>query len=482
MKAGGLEGGVMRDLCRLTAREAVTLLKKREVAPRELVDAAAARIEATNARINAMVTLCLERARDHAVRLEKLDRSNLPPHFLYGLPIGVKDNTDVAGVRCTSGSRIHAERIAPANDVVVDRLEANGAIVIGKTNLPEFAAGGNTFNDVFGATRNPWDTRMSASGSSGGSAAALAAGQVWLATGGDFGGSIRTPASYCSITGLRPSAGMIPRVQRQPFNPLSVEGPMARNVADMALMFDAEAGWHPLDPLSQSGPHPSFAAAAGRPRKPRRVAFSADLGIARAVHREVRALCQAAAEKLARDGIVVDEAHPDLAHAEETFHTLRGAVFIARHAALLEKHRHLYKPEIIENTEFGLRLKPRQIVEAEMAQGDLIRRVARFFDDYDVLLCPAVTCPPFDVDMRYPTEVEGVHFEGYMGFLVLSAAVTLTACPVVALPCGFTAAGLPVGLQVIGKSRSEEALVSAAAYLESLFGVAGLTPIDPRSG
>jgi amidase len=470
----------MSELWKLTAAEAVALLKRRKVAPRELVDAAAARIEATNPRINAMVTLCLERARDHAVRLEKLDRSNLPPQFLYGLPIGVKDNTDVAGVRCTSGSRIHAERIAQANDLVVERLEANGAVVIGKTNLPEFAAGGNTFNDVFGATRNPWDTRMSASGSSGGSAAALAAGQVWLATGGDFGGSIRTPASYCSITGLRPSPGMVPKLQRQPFSPLSVEGPMARNVADMALMFDAEAGWHPLDPLSQVGPRPSFMTAAARPRKPRRVAFSADLGIARAVDREVRALCQAAADKLARGGSVVEEAHPDLIDAESTFNALRGAVFIARHAALLEKHRHLYKPEIIENTEFGLRLKPEQIVGAEIAQGELIRRVTRFFEIYDLLLCPAVTCPPFDVDMRYPTEVEGVRFENYMAFLVLTSAITLTACPVAALPCGFTAGGLPVGLQVVGKPRGEEALVSAAAYLESLFGVAGLTPIDPR--
>lgn len=470
----------MGELWRLTACEAVALLKKREVTPRELVEAAAARIEATNPRINAMVTLCIDRARDHAVRLEKIDRSTLPPQFLHGLPIGVKDNTDVAGVRCTSGSRIYADRVAQASDVVVERLEANGAIVVGKTNLPEFAAGGNTFNDVFGATRNPWDTRMSASGSSGGSAAALAAGQVWLATGGDFGGSIRTPASYCSVTGLRPSPGMVSRAQRQPFNPLSVEGPMARNVADMALMFDAEAGWHPRDPLAQVGPHPSFASAAARPRKPRRVAFSVDLGVARAVDREVRALCQAAADKLARDGVVVEKAHPDFADAERTFQTLRGAVFIGRHAALLEKNRHLYKPEIIENAEFGLRLRPEQIVEAEIAQGELIRRVATFLDDYDLLLCPTVTCPPFDVGLRYPAEVDGVTFEGYMGFLVLSYVVTLTACPVAALPCGFTATGLPVGLQVIGKPRGEQALISVAAYLESLFGVAGLTPIDPR--
>jgi amidase len=333
---------------------------------------------------------------------------------------------------------------------------------------------------VFGATLNPWDVRTTSSGSSGGSAAALAAGQVWLATGGDFGGSIRTPSSYCSTTGLRPSPGMVPRTSRQPFNPLSVEGPMARDVADTALMFDAEAGWHPLDPLSQVGPHPDFSAAAARPQKPARVAFSTDLGIARAVDGEVRAVCRAAAEKLAREGVVVEEAHPDLAAAEKTFRTLRGAVFIGRHAQLMEKFRHLYKPEIIENTEFGLRLTPREIVEAEITQGELIRRAAKFFETYEALICPAVTCPPFDVNQRYPAAVDGVRFEGYMGWLVLTLAITVTACPVVALPGGFTRAGLPIGLQLVGPPRSEAKLISMASYLEALLDVNPKTPIDPR--
>ena len=257
----------MQELWKMTATQVVGLLKQKKVSPLELIDAAAARIEATNPKINAFVTLCYDRAREHARRLMKKKPSGKPPpHYLYGLPVGVKDGTDVAGVRCTSGSRIYADRIAPSSDIVVERLEANGAIVIGKTNLPEFAAGGNTFNDLFGATLNPWDMRTTSSGSSGGSAAALASGQVWLATGGDFGGSIRTPSSYCSTTGLRPSPGMVPRTSKQPFSPLSVEGPMARNVADTALMFDCEAGWHPLDPLSQVGPHPSFSAAAARPK------------------------------------------------------------------------------------------------------------------------------------------------------------------------------------------------------------------------
>jgi amidase len=471
----------MSELWKLPARQVVGLLKRRKVSPLELIDAAEARIAATNPKINAFVTVCTDRAREHAKRLMKKKPSGkLPPHYLYGLPIGVKDGTDVAGVRCTSGSRIYADRIAPASDVIVERLEANGAIVIGKTNLPEFAAGGNTFNDVFGATLNPWDMRMTSSGSSGGSAAALAAGQVWLATGGDFGGSIRTPSSYCSTTGLRPSPGMVPRTSRQPFNPLSVEGPMARDVADTALMFDCEAGWHPLDPASQVGPHPSYSKAAARPRKPRRVAFSADLGVARVVGREVRRVCLSAAEKLARDGVAVEESHPDLSEAEKTFLTLRGAVFIGRHAELMKKHRHLYKQEIIDNTEFGLKLRPEEIVAAEIAQGELIRRVARWFEKFDLLICPAVTCPPFDVRQRYPTEVDGVPFEGYMGWLVLTCAITVTACPVVSLPGGYTSTGLPVGLQLVGPPRSEARLLAMAAYLESLLDVKPKTPIDPR--
>ncbi|MDP2241145.1 MAG: amidase [Burkholderiales bacterium] len=470
----------MQELYKLTATEAVALLKKGEVTPLEMIDAAAARIEATNPKINALVTLCLDRGRDHARRIMKQSKKDAPPQFLHGLPIAVKDNTDVAGVRCTSGSRIYAERIAPSSDLVVERLEANGAVVIAKSNLPEFAAGGNTFNDVFGATLNPWDMRMSASGSSGGAAAALASGQVWLATGSDFGGSIRTPASFCSITGLRPSPGMVPRVQKQPFSPLAVEGPMARNVADVALMFDAEAGYHALDPLSQVGPHASFAQAASRPQRPLRVAYSTDLGIAPVVDREVSAVCRAAADQLAKDGVTVEEAHPDLGEAGKDFLTLRGAVYLARVAPLLQKYRELMKPEVIANAEFGMRLKLRDVVAAEIAQGEIVRRVAQFFEDYDLLLCPTVLCPPFDVNQRYPEELDGVRFDGYMGWLVMTYAVTVTTCPVMALPCGFTKSGLPIGLQAIGKPRGEAALFSAAAYLESLFEIAARTPVDPR--
>lgn len=470
----------MQELWKLTATEAVALLRRGEVSPLEMLDAAEARIAATNPQINALITLCFERAREHARRIMLTDAAAAPPQFLHGLPIAVKDNLDVQGVRCTFGSRVYAERIAPVSDIVVQRLEQNGALVVAKSNLPEFAAGGNTFNEVFGATRNPWDTRMSASGSSGGSAAALAAGQVWLATGNDFGGSIRTPASFCSVTGLRPSPGMVARVQKQPYSALSVEGPMGRTVADVALMFDAEVGFHALDPLSQLGPHASFATAAARPLRPARMAFSLDLGIAPVVDREVRAICSAAAEKIARDGVLVEQAHPDLRDAGDNFLKLRGAIYIARIAPLLDQYRDMLKSEIIENAEYGLRLSLPELVAAEIAQGEIARRMAAFFEDHDFLLCPAVLCPPFDVTRRYVAELDGVKFEGYMGWLILTYALSITSCPVMALPCGFTRAGLPVGLQLVGRPRGETALFSAAAYLEQLLGVAALTPVDPR--
>ena len=470
----------MKELYKLSATETVALLRKREVSPLELVEASIARIEATDPKLNAMVTRCYERAREHARRLMQQKNTKGAPHFLHGLPIGAKDNLAVAGVRSTSGSKIYADHVPAESDIVVQRLEANGAIIMGKTNMPEFAAGGNSFNDVFGATRNPWDVRTTPGGSSGGSAAALAAGQVWLATGGDFGGSIRHPASFASVTGLRPSPGMVAKIQKQPFNPLSVEGPMARTVADVALMFDAQVGFHPQDPLSQVGPHPSYHAAASAPRKPARIAFSADLGIAPVMDNEVRAVCRKAAEKIAGDGIPVEEKHPDLSNAGRTFLTLRGAVFIARHGGWLEKYRNVLKPEIVQNTEFGLKLSSTDIVAAEVAQGEIARSVASFMENYDALICPTVLCPPFDVNQRYPEQLNGVRFEGYMGWLVLTYAVTVTACPVIGLPVGFTESGLPIGVQVIGKPRGEAALFATAAHLETLFGISRLTPIDPR--
>jgi amidase len=470
---------MIHELSKLGAVQMTELLRKREVSPTELVEIAAARISETDPKLNALPTLCIERALAHAREIEKRTASESPPHYLYGLPIAVKDNVEVAGVRTTFGSPIYANHVPADSDIVVQRLEQNGAIVIGKSNLPEFAAGGNTFNEVFGATRNPWDVRMSASGSSGGSAAALASGQVWLATGSDFGGSIRTPASFCSVTGLRPSPGVVAKRRPQPFSPLPVEGPLARTVADVALMLDAEAGPHPLDPLSRERHGGGYLDAAQRPRVPARIAFSVDLGIAPAVDPELRSVCQAAADKIAAAGANVEPAHPDLHDAERIFQVLRGEIYVARMGALLDKHRDLLKQEIIENTEYGLRLTIAELAAAEIAHGKLLDRMAAFFGDYDLLICPAVICPPFDVQTRYIAELGGVKFATYMGWQILTTAITATLCPVLALPCGFTSSGLPIGLQVVGRPHGEHALLAHGAWLEEVLGVAGRTPIDP---
>jgi amidase len=468
------------NLVNSRAREVVDLLRRRAVSPLELVEAVAARIAATDSAVNAMPTLCLDRARDHARRIMDGRAVRGEGPWLGGLPIAVKDLNDVAGVRTTYGSPLYADHVPARSDIMVERLEARGAIVVGKSNTPEFGAGANTFNEVFGETRNPWNTALTCGGSSGGSAAALAAGQVWLATGSDLGGSLRTPASFCSVVGLRPSPGRVANGPlERPFGTLSVEGPMARNVGDVALMLDAMAGWHVEDPLSLEAPAESFQAAAEAKRRPRRVAFSPDLGIV-PVDAEVRDICAAAARRFQDLGAAVDEACPDFSGAVECFKTLRAAGFVAGYLELYETRRDKLKPDVIWNIEHGLKLGAGEIARAETARGALYARMAAFFRDYDLLLCPAAILAPFDVKTRWIRELDGVVFDNYVEWLRITYAVTLTTCPAISLPCGFTQDGRPVGLQIVGRPRGEAALLSAAAAFEDMMGLAGRLPIDPR--
>lgn len=470
----------MNPLCRLSATQAVALLKKGEVSPLEMVDAAAARIAETDGVLNAMPILCMDRARDHARRVMQQRGGGHPPHYLHGLPIAVKDNVHVQGVRCTMGSPILADQVSAESDPCVQRLEANGALVIGKSNIPEFAAGGSTFNEVFGITRNPWDTARTPGGSSGGTAAALACGQVWLGTGNDFGGSIRLPASFCSLVGLRPTAGLVPRIQKQAYSPLNVEGPMARSVADCALMLECEAGWHPLDPLSWPVGQGAYLAAANNPRPPRGIAFSLDLGVYPTLDPEVARVCTEAARRIHAAGCAAEDAHPDLGDAFETFQVLRGAGFVANMGPFLERHRDQLKPEVIANAEYGFGLRAADLARAEIAQGEIVRRMARFLQQHEVLVCPTAMTPAIPVGQRYLESLNGVRFEGYLGWLMPTCAISVTGCPVLALPCGFTREGLPVGLQVIGAPRTEARLLQVGAWLERVLEAGPLTPIDPR--
>jgi amidase len=477
--SGEKEIHLMEELVRLTARKAVNLLKRGEISSMELIDAAALRISETDGAINAMPTLCFERARNHAEKMMTSRVSDPPACYLYGLPIAVKDLNNVAGVRSTLGSPIYADNIPDCSDYMVETLEGNGAIVIGKSNTPEFGAGGNTFNEVFGATRNPWDTRMTAGGSSGGAAAALASGQVWLATGSDLAGSLRIPASFCSVVGLRPSPGRVAYgPDPLPFGTLSVEGPMGRTVEDVALMLDAQTGIHPDDPRSFPKPAELFISAVDHPVVPKRVAYSPDLGIAPVVG-EVKEICAKAADSFSGMGAIVEAAGPDLHDAEQIFQVLRADGFAAEFGDLMAKHRNKMKPELVWNIKKGFALTCDDVRRARLAQGELYHRVTEFFQGYDLLLCPAVVAPPFEVNIRYLEKVEDVEFDSYIGWLVLTFAITLTACPAISVPCGFTRAGLPVGLQMIAPPRGEAALLSAAALIEKGLDIANLVPIDP---
>jgi amidase len=351
----------MTELWELTATDAVSRLRRREVSPLEMVEAAAVRIAAVEPRVNALPIRFLDVARDQArhFRREASDH----PGWLAGLPIAVKDYNDVGGQLTTCGSPIYAHHVAAHDDRTVATLRANDAIPLAKSNVPEFA-GSHTFNPVWGVTHNPWDLGRTAGGSSGGAAAALAAHEVWLANGSCLGGSLRIPASFCGVVGLRPSAGVVPRGDGLPaFDSLWVDGPMARNVADLALMLDAMAALTPHDPLSRPVPTGGYQAAMQRGRPPQRIAFSADLGL-RKVEPEVAALCAAAAQCCAGMGTAVEQTAPDFSGAIDCFQVLRALLFADVRGGLLPAERERINPDIVWNIEKGLTLTADEIIAA----------------------------------------------------------------------------------------------------------------------
>ena len=437
-----------------------------------------ARIAEVDGKVNALPTRCFDRARAHAKALMK--RPVGERGLLAGMPVPIKDLIHVEGVRNTQGSRIFKNHISAHSDLVVEHLEDNGGVVYAKSNTPEFGAGANTFNDVFGATLNPWDLSRSAAGSSGGAAVALATGMAWLAHGSDMGGSLRNPASFCGVVGMRPSIG---RVAHTPIakidRNLTVHGPMARNVEDLALLLDAMSGEHPADPLSLPALPVSFLSAARSGNAPKRIAYSPDLGIT-PVDPEVAAITRKAALRFAEAGAIVEEAHPDLREAHECFHVLRAFDFAVSKAALLRSKRELLKPEVIWNIEEGLKLTVEQIERAEGQRVAMAARTLEFFKTYDLLLTPATIVAPFPIENRYVAECAGHRFENYVEWLAIVYAITLACCPALSLPCGFTASGLPVGLQMVAAPRGEARLLAGATVLEDLLGLRGTTPIDPR--
>jgi amidase len=466
------------DLIRQDAVAIVARLKKGEVTPHDLLDALEKRILAVNGPVNALPTLCFDRARAHADRLMKLPLAGRGQ--LAGMPVPIKDLVDVAGVLSTQGSPIYAKHIPQKSDVLVEHLEAEGGIVYAMSNTPEFGAGANTFNEVFGKTRNPWNTARSAAGSSGGAAVALATGMAWVAHGSDMGGSLRNPASFNGIVGLRPSIGRVARSVAGTIDMnLGQQGPMARNVEDCALLLDAMCGEDPRDPFSLPRTGESYLAAARSGWRPKRIAYSADLGCTM-TDNEVAAITRKAAERFGELGATVEEAHPDFTGLHECFITLRVYDFFMKKAALLREHRDLLKPEVIWNIELGYKIDLNELERAEHMRIELARRYLAFFDKYDLLLTPATVVAPYPIENRYVAEVNGHTFANYVEWLAIAYAITIACGTALSLPCGFTAENLPVGLQIAGPPRSEARILGAAKALEDILGVRGTTPIDPR--
>jgi amidase len=465
------------SLINRSALDLVELLKLGAVTPLDLLDALEARIAAVDGAVNALPTLCFARAREAAAAI--MDAPWTERGLLGGLPVAIKDLTEVKGVRTTFGSPIFADHIPDWSDPLVERLEAEGGVVYAKSNTPEFGAGANTFNEVFGATRNPWDTRLSAAGSSGGAAVALKTGMAWLAHGSDLGGSLRNPASFNGIVGLRPSLG---RVATDPgldiLARLGVEGPMARSVADLALFLDAMTGEDVRDPMALPKPATPFLTQARSGWRPAKVAWGGNLGIT-PVDPEVKAITAKACARFAELGAVVEEAHWEMAEAHDCFQVLRARGFAIGRKALLDQHRDQLKPEVIWNIEKGLSLPFGALLEAEHQRAVLYRRMLAFFGEYDLICAPATIVAAYPVEQRYVAACDGVTFSNYVEWLAIAYVFTLVGCPALSLPAGFTADGRPIGLQIVAKPRDEGKLLAAALALEQVLGLdAGV--IEPR--
>jgi amidase len=473
------------ELCRITAVEAVARLKKGEITPLDLVDASARRIAEVEPAVNALPTLCLDRARDHAKRImagtacQAMDEAG----WLAGLPISIKDLADVAGVRTTYGSPLFADHVPTRSHPLVERIERKGGIVAAKSNTPEFGAGGSTFNEVFGRTRNPWNTSLTCGGSTGGGAVSVATGEVWLAHGSDHGGSLRRPGTYCSVVGLRPSPGRVTRgTSNNLYSPQSVQGPMARTVADLALFLDAMAGFCPQDPMTFDAPAVSFSTAVANPVTPKRIAFTADLGGKMQLDSDIREICTQAARRFEELGCIVEEASPDFGPVDEIFMALRSQQFVVDRELQILEHRNKIKPDIIWNTELGLKQTASRLAWAERERAALFRRMVVFFQSYDLLVTPGAPTAAFDVNLRAPATIAGRKLENYMAGSTVNSAISVAGSPAIAVPCGFDQFGRPVGLQLVGRPRGEGALLQAASLYESLMGLHKLLPIDPKPG
>jgi amidase len=450
-----------------SAVDMAAAVRARAISARELLELHLARIEEVNPSVNALVSLDPGRARSAAAAADEALASGAPVGPLHGLPFAVKDTHDVAGWRTTYGSPLFADHVPDRDTLLVERVRAAGAVLIGKTNVPEFAAGSHTFNTVFGTTTNPYDLSRSAGGSSGGAAAALASGMVALADGSDMGGSLRNPASFCNVVGLRPSLGRVPSwPSDNAWETLSVGGPLARSVTDLALLLSVLAGPDERVPLALGDPGSTFAPPLAGSLAGLRVALSTDLGGAFEVAPEIAAVVESAGSVLGSAGAVVVPSYPSVPEAEDTFRTLRAWLFQAAYGDLLSRNPSAFKQSLADNIRAGDPLTGADVARGYRQRTALTQRMVEFFGEHDVLVLPVSQVPPFPADQEFPTSVNGKPMQTYLDWMRSAYFITVTGCPAISVPGGFTKDGLPVGIQVVAPHNQERRLLEVAYAFE----------------
>ena len=457
-------------ICFSSAVELAGRIRQRELSAREVMAAFLSQIERLNPRVNAIPTLLPERAEAGAEAADRALAAGDAAGPLHGLPIAIKDLVATRGIRTTFGSPIYADHVPDQDEVIVERLRAAGAIVIGKTNTPEFGAGSQTFNPVFGKTRNPYDLERTCGGSSGGAAVAIACGMLPIADGSDLGGSLRNPASFCNVVGFRPSPGRVPHWPAEDlWEPLSVQGPIARSVADAALLLSAIAGPDPRVPIALAEPGEVFRAPLERDFAGTRVAWSPDLGRYE-VEPEVAEVCERSLSVFQDLGCSVEPAHPDLRDADEVFQVLRAWKTAAGREADYRAHRDRMKDTVIWNIERGLPLTGLDVARAIAGRSALFQHAFEFFETYEYLVLPAVQVLPFSIDVPWVREINGKTMETYIDWMGLCYAITVTGLPAISVPCGFSREGLPVGLQIVGRHHHDFAVLQLAHAFEQATG------------
>jgi amidase len=454
------------ELCFTPARKLALLLTRRKLSATELMRAFIQRIERVNPGVNAIVTFLPEEALTAA---RALDRSKAPRGPLAGLPIAYKDNVQTKGIRTTFGSPLFEKNIPEENHLLVDRLSAAGAITLGKTNLPEFAAGSQTFNSLFGATKNPYDPSKTCGGSSGGAAVAVACGMLPFADGGDLAASLRNPGNYCNVVGFRPTPGRVPAWPApNAWNTLGVLGPMGRTVEDTAFLLAAMAGPDLRSPVSIAEAGSVFLKPLKRNFKKTRIAWSRDLG---GLPFDPKVLSVVKGQKRVFEdlGCIVEETEPDFSGATEAFETLRALGFLQSYGDFYRTRRNDLKETVQWNVEQGMRLTPEQVARATALRSQLYQRMRAFLEKYDFLVCPVNQLPPYPVETEWPREIAGVKLDNYLDWMKSCYYITITSHPAISVPAGFTTDDppLPVGIQIVGRYRADFSVLQLAAAFES---------------